>query len=124
MMFALNALQAKLTTLWYRLRHQASMSYVTCGTAGSCRHANRSIGGRASAICVTMQSLGAQFCCVACQVTGVAAFPGGATKSFGNDLPKMCGAPPVFMRQQIAHMVVRLAKSAAQATSPGPNARV
>ena len=52
----------------------------------------------------------------------MAAFPGGATKSFGNDLSKMCGAPPFLMRQQIAHVVVRLAKSAAQATSPGANA--
>ena len=97
---------------------------MNCGTTGTCRYANRSVNWGVSAICVIMQSSGVRFCGFASQVTGVAAFPGGATKSFGNDLPKMCGAPPVFMRQQIAHMVVRLAKSAAQATSPGPNARV
>ena len=54
----------------------------------------------------------------------MAAFPGGATKSFGNDLPKMCGAGSFFMQQQFVHVVARLAKSAAQATSPGVDARL
>jgi len=65
---------------------------MNCGTTGTCRYANRSVNWGASAICVIMQSSGVRFCGFASQVTGVAAFPGGATKSFGNDLPKMCGA--------------------------------
>ena len=65
-----------------------------------------------------MQSSGVRFCGFASQVTGVVP---------QNLLAMICQRCAVqvlfFTQQQLVHVVVRLARSAAQATSPGVNAR-